>query len=324
MNVVIVTLLSLFCYLSGFFVLFTPLPLFYAFVKRGNKDGLAAALLAITVLFFLSSFALAKVMPGSSLESSFSSGGVQFFSLAYYGFFAILAYFLADGLRKPYNLQQWIGNSVFVSFGAMVGLFLLVEALGIVPIVSGMKAYLQLVVSELIALNKAAGVDARQLSVLAKHQTEISTFALQILPAVFFIFTLLCAVFNALLGSKVIKAGFKLPGRPELFRLSDQVVWLMIGAGIAFFLDAYLLHTSWIRVLALNLLFALSALYFLQGLAVIAYFLRKLRAHFFRTFIYVFIFLFFQTLGPLIVGLGIVDVWFNFRARMARKDKTIH
>jgi uncharacterized protein YybS (DUF2232 family) len=74
-------------------------------------------------------------------------------------------------------------------------------------------------------------------------------------------------------------------------------------------------------VAALNLILLLAACYFAQGLAVIAFFFHKNHVpRFLRGITYVLI-VFQQIFTLLVVGLGLFDLWGNFR-RLGKDNLT--
>ncbi|HXV50420.1 MAG TPA: DUF2232 domain-containing protein, partial [Candidatus Binatia bacterium] len=75
------------------------------------------------------------------------------------------------------------------------------------------------------------------------------------------------------------------------------------------------------RVAALNLLLVIGACYFAQGLAVIGFFFHKNNVpRFLRGLTYILI-VFQQIFTLLVVGLGLFDLWGDFR-RLGKNDLT--
>ncbi len=107
----------------------------------------------------------------------------------------------------------------------------------------------------------------------------------------------------------------------KTFRMPDGFVWFIIASGLAFFADHYLLHAGWLKTVGLNGLIAFGAIYFFQGLAVVSFYLGRVRMKFVRIAAYMSIIIFFQSMGLVLVGLGLADVWLHFRDR-PRLQKT--
>jgi uncharacterized protein YybS (DUF2232 family) len=89
----------------------------------------------------------------------------------------------------------------------------------------------------------------------------------------------------------------------------EVLVWGFIACGFALFVP----DLGLLRMVALNLLLAIGAFYFAQGLAVIGFFFHKNNVpRFLRGLTYVLI-VFQQIFTLLVVGLGLFDLWGDFR-----------
>ena len=95
----------------------------------------------------------------------------------------------------------------------------------------------------------------------------------------------------------------------------EALVWGLIVCGFSLFVP----DSGVVQVIALNLLLVIGAYYFAQGLAVIGFFFHKNKVpRFLRGLTYVLI-IFQQIFTLLVVGLGLFDLWGDFR-RLS-KDK---
>jgi len=99
------------------------------------------------------------------------------------------------------------------------------------------------------------------------------------------------------------------------FKNPDHLVWALIGAGFSLLIDHGVVQT-----VALNILAVAGFLYFMQGLAVVAYFFAAYRVPtFFRVFFYVLLVL--QAYLALAVALlGLFDLWGDFRRPRIREN----
>jgi uncharacterized protein YybS (DUF2232 family) len=140
---------------------------------------------------------------------------------------------------------------------------------------------------------------------------ELRVFIPRVLPALLLAGSLYTVWMNQVLGNWLLKKKEQAlaPWRDfKDWQLPDILVWgLIIGIGALLFLDEPL------NTAGLNLIVVLTALYFLQGLAVLASLLNRwalplpLR-------ILIYIFFTFQTLGVIsMVLLGVADTWADFR-----------
>jgi uncharacterized protein YybS (DUF2232 family) len=89
----------------------------------------------------------------------------------------------------------------------------------------------------------------------------------------------------------------------------EALVWGLIVCGFALFIPAL----GAVQVVAANVLVVICAYYFAQGLAVIGYFFHKNKVpRFLRGLTYLLI-VFQQIFTLLVVGLGLFDLWGDFR-----------
>ncbi|MBN2428127.1 MAG: YybS family protein [Deltaproteobacteria bacterium] len=97
--------------------------------------------------------------------------------------------------------------------------------------------------------------------------------------------------------------------------VTPWLIWVLIagGFGLAF-------GTGLVKILALNILVVLLPIYFVQGLALVAFFFWKKKfAPWFRTLGYVLI-LTINPLPVLVTGLGVFDLWVDFRKPRIKKE----
>lgn len=318
--VVLGAALSLALYLSGLLVMFTPLPLLYVGLTQRRRWAVFTACLGVAIMVLLQ--ASTFPLPGHGLLIGFPRTAVQFFSIVYYLFFAVIGLMLNEGMRRHWTMNQRWSRALAAGLVLGVSALLLVAKVGKVPLIAGIKSYIAATVEEVVRLKGLA--DGPSGSLLAEHTADIAAFAFDILPGVVFAFLLAAVVVNSLLGRRL--AGI-FPGRWDpsesltAFRLPDVIVWLPIASGIAFFAGTYRVGMSTVKLIALNLLVVAGALYFFQGLAVVVSLVRSLRVPMIRGFAYAALIVFFQAAAFFIVGLGVADVWVDFRHRLMRSKE---
>lgn len=323
--------MSLFLFVSGFFVVLTPLPLLYLFVAREPRSAIIAFTLAMATLFVVYRLILPGqgeavhgmmlTLPMTALLLHFSPGAVQFLATSYYLFFAVIAFVLGKGISQKWKLTRWLGVPIGLGllFAFLISLFS--ELSGAIPLVEGTRAYLLDTVTHVIDIQRRAGLAASPLDLLRERTDDIVGMALRLLPSVVFVFSLISVVLTGLLGRRIIgrKYLFRHLEQPTSFRLPDAAVWIVAGSGILFFIDAYVVSTPWLTILSLNMLVAAGALYFCQGLAVTAFWLQGIRIPMARAVAYLLLFVFLQVATMMMIGIGIADVWIDFRRRIRRQ-----
>ena len=104
----------------------------------------------------------------------------------------------------------------------------------------------------------------------------------------------------------------------EAFRswsVSPWLIWVLIAGGFSLALGS-----GPVEVLALNILVFLLPVYFLQGLAIVAFFFWKKKfAPWFRALGYALIVM-INPLPMLVTGIGIFDLWIDFRKPRIKKE----
>jgi len=91
--------------------------------------------------------------------------------------------------------------------------------------------------------------------------------------------------------------------------------------GVVFSLGALIFEGRPIKILALNALLVLGTVYFFQGLAILVHYLHQRGlGPFSRLFGYLMFLLFFKAIALLMVTLGFIDVWADFRKLKQKKE----
>ena len=160
------------------------------------------------------------------------------------------------------------------------------------------------------AIYEQAGVKGDDLAVLKQSMAMVASLLTRIYPA---LLTILLAIMTgcnlALVRRAAARTGIELAnGDFNAFRNLDTLIWLLIAAGFAM-----LAGHPIITVPALNVLVIVTALYFLQGLAVILTVItRQSFSGLLRVMLFMML-LFQPYLAALVAVLGIFDLWGDFR-----------
>ncbi len=98
-----------------------------------------------------------------------------------------------------------------------------------------------------------------------------------------------------------------------LWKAPELLVWFVIAGGVML-----LLPLSEFKLPGINLLIVVGTVYFLQGLAIVAFYLERMKMPFFvKGFLFAVLFL-QQFASMATAALGLFDVWFDFR-KLVRK-----
>lgn len=267
---------------------FVPQPVLLFGLKYGVVSGLGV-LVAAWLLLFLFAEELAFI----------------------YGVFAVMAGLLLGLLGKLRAIEYLVG--------AVAGAMLAVAA-GIAYYFFGswaamfqdLRAGMTQQIESAARMQEKMGLPAESISLLKDQAPQIVEMMLRLLPS------LLLLSFAFIVLINLLYIGRRFPERrSQWFALEnlrewkapEPLVWGLIFCGFALFVPIFPL----VGAVALNLLLVIGACYFAQGLAVIAFFFNKNNVpRFLRGLTYVLI-VFQQIFTLLVVGLGLFDLWGDFR-----------
>ncbi|MEE9259240.1 MAG: YybS family protein [Nitrospinaceae bacterium] len=274
----------------GIFVgVLAPSPLIIVYLQRGNRVGLA-----LLALVFLSLLAL--------------MGPRQ--AVLFFAEYAVLAIIMAETIRQRLDFDKCI---FFGALGpALLSIFfsfVLVSDDG-KSVTDVFQEQIETQYQKSMEILKGAG-DAKTDALPPPDEKVFRTFA-QAYPALITVGSLITAALNFAL---VRFFWIRFYG-PSLFSgrkfsewiLPDQMIWALILSGTAVYLT-----DAPPGVIGMNVLIVVGMIYFFQGLAIIKHFLeaRKVPA-FFQVLLLLLIFIQPLLIG-LVVGLGVFDLWVDFR-----------
>jgi uncharacterized protein YybS (DUF2232 family) len=218
---------------------------------------------------------------------------------------------LSEVLRKNYSIEMTVLYSTMLLLAlGLIFLFYFsaTEWKGPLTLI---ESYIADVVKENIDMYSQLSGSYEQTELLRKNAADITRFLTNLLPALVLAGTTFFVWLNVLLGRFLFQRhGMWYPDFEDLSRwkIPDKIVWFLIVSGIL-----VLLPVRVIRIVGLNILIILLFFYLFQGLSIINfYFNKKNMPMFIRVFCYVLIFV-QQFFLLLVVGLGLIDVWADFR-----------
>lgn len=271
---------------------FSPMPLGLLYQTKGPKAGRLGILLAALGAFLLIQF------------SDPLGGGY------YLLYFFAMAMVMGEAicLRLP---EDWtVGGSAGAAVVA-VGFLLMIGAM-----LSGQgpwqiwQAQWNLELQMVQGLYQDAGLDEASMKQLGLALEQFGRLVFHLAPGILASASLLVAWLNFLLirrlGRRAL-AGIKV-GDLTMFRSPEKMVWpLIASAGVMVFTDGWLFWTG------ANLILVLGVVYFFQGMAVVAFWLKKKNAPpLLKIAIYVLVAVEFF-LAILLAAVGLFDMWFNLR-----------
>ncbi len=330
-------------YLSGLFVLWTPLPLLLCYGRRGRGSYAIAFLSAALGLIVLYGFLLRDTggeltwtqsfaLPGFGLKGFFGSSVAWTSGLLYFAYYGVLAGLLGWAQERRFSIDRTFGLSVAIPALAIVVLALGVTVFGGLDLVAQARAYLLNVLDKVVSMGSATGITSQELRFVEMRRDDIVEQTLRMLPAgllIGSIVTIWCNVLAARLwrprkGREAAVTLFQHFGSLTRWRLNEKAIWVPIVAGAIYFFDYYVgpeRTLGFFGVIAVNLLWLSGIFYFLQGLAIVAFFVQKKSSLFIKVLVYGVLVLFFQILALFVTALGLFDVWFDFRKRSEKQKE---
>lgn len=297
-TLVIFTVTSYLPILGFFCALFIPLPTLFYRSKLGRNTGVIVPAAAL--------FVMAVVLGGIAVDLVF------FLELLLLGF--MMGEFLAMNLSVEKTILYTCSAVIVSGFFGLV-LYSNVSSMGISVLVSD---YIAKNLELTMVLYESMGVSDESLVQLSNSLEQIHYVLVRIVPAMVIGSTLFVAWINLLLARGILTAkGVFFPdfGRLNHWKAPDALIWLFIGCG-----GMLLMPGNSLKMLGLNGLMILLTVYFLQGIAVVSYYFEKKRfPRALRLFLYTLIAL-QQFILLLIIGLGLFDIWLNFRKLKTNKN----
>lgn len=268
----------------------TPLPVYLVGRRLGN---LAALLLALAV--FLLVFA---IQPGLAIIIEFLGFGEL-----------LLMGFLLSGLESRGYTADWAIIYTVVALTTLSLLFLSMQVYvtGVTP--REILAQKTLEITEMLTGAFAGGDMSSRLQVLGAPLDKLKHLIQYLLPALVITNTGLVAWLNLVLARQALLALDWGKPEPPLYHWSapDWLIFPVLAAGFLLLVPVHM-----VRLVSLNVLVILSLLYFCQGVAVIAIWFQRYRVpRPIRCIGYPMLFL--HPLFILVIIIGLVDVWLDFR-----------
>jgi uncharacterized protein YybS (DUF2232 family) len=163
-----------------------------------------------------------------------------------------------------------------------------------------------------LRVHEKMGFPQESLNLFSEKIPEIVEQMLRLLPSLLFVSLCLVVLLNVLFLLR------RFPERREQWlsiatfrewKCPEPLVWALIACGFAVFVPA----SEWVTIAALNVLLVTGVCYFIQGLAIVAFFFHKNNVpRFLRSATYILI-IFQQIFTLLVAALGLFDLWGDFR-----------
>jgi uncharacterized protein YybS (DUF2232 family) len=288
-------------FLSGFYIpllgmMFTPVPLVLAYVRRGRPEGLAA----IGISAAVAGFVVGPVIGWPTTTVLLLGCG-------------LLAVGLAEGI-----LRQWKPESaVIVSGLPPVAVLTLVATRFFLRTHKNPVTFVETFLHEQRALTAKLYTDLKLTEVAAAVQAVPDTFMhylVLMLPGIVVTSMLLVAAACFALAVRIITRrpgtapALAVPTTLALWHAPDVWVWGLIAT-----LALIVVPNETVKITGWNLAILYAVIYLIQGISIVEHYLRKARVQpVVRGLLYAIILALPPTVAC-VMALGVVDIWADFR-----------
>jgi|YNPNPStandDraft_1061719.scaffolds.fasta_scaffold66285_2 uncharacterized protein YybS (DUF2232 family) len=269
-----------------------PLPIILTISRAGWWAGLLVAGGALAVNFYIGQISTLRLEALPLLHLTF------------------LAAALAWLASRAYPAEAVIGGAALGGMIIQVGLFVFMAyQQGLKPL-----AYLEQTVTSVWSdvshlLDQGQGLE-KELAQLDLTMADLLSWVVRLTPAMLFVNNTLVALVNYLCSRALNEPGPWAPPKVPLpcWEAPGWLVFVLIGTGFALLVPSQVL-----QVVALNLLLVCLLLYFLQGVAIIAFgFQRYQVPRLLRWTIYLLLIL-LKPAMVLVILMGVTDLWLDYR-----------
>ena len=290
---------SIYMPIVGFFsALFIPLPTLYYRSKLGRAKGAAVPILASILMIA----AIGKV----SIDT------LLFIELLFLGFV------LSELVELNLSVEKTVlyACALVITTGTIV--IFIYSNIRDLQIYSLITEYVKKNLELTLALYENMGVSQESIHMLSNSLESIQYVLVRIIPALVVSSTLFISWTSLLLAKPLLRSRklfFPSYDSLKLWKAPEHLVWGIIACGVTL-----LLPNKAIKVFGLNGLLILMTVYFFQGIAIVSfYFEKKKFPRMLRFVLYSFIAL-QQIILLVVIGLGLFDIWLNFRKLGVNED----
>jgi len=278
--------------------LFIPLPTLFYRSKLGRKTG---AIIPVLTILLMTVF-----LGGVSIDILF------FFELLLLGFI----------LSELFELDLTVEKTMLYasSFVVLTGIVCLlfysqVSNTGIIALVS---EYVAKNLELTLALYENMGVSAENIQMISASLNNIQYVLVRIIPAIVVTSTVFVSWSCLLIAKPMLKSKelfYPAFGSLNLWKAPESLVWGVIGSGVML-----ILPYKTLKIIGLNILLVLMTIYFFQGIAIVSFYFEKKQFSRMLRFVLYSLIALQQIVLLVVIGLGIFDMWLNFRKLEIKRD----
>ena len=279
--------------------LFIPLPILFYRSKLGRRTGAIIPIITIMVMI--------TVLGGISIDILF------FVELLLLGF--VLSELIELDLSIEKTMLYACGSVIFVGIAGL----LFYSNLSDKGIYAFVAEYISKNLKLTLEIYENMGVSQDSIHMISNSLENIKYVLIRIIPALVVASTFFVSWTNLLVAKPILKSrGLFYPsfGSLKIWKAPEFLIWVIIGCGLLL-----LLPEKTFKIIGLNGLLIMLTVYFFQGIAIVSfYFEKKKFPRVLKVFLYSLIAL-QQAVLLVIIGLGLFDMWLNFRKLEPSPDK---
>ncbi len=284
---------SIFPFVGPFLSIFIPIPILVYYGRLGRIHGLMVAILAVLMAHFM---AAALHLPLNSIVI------IQF---------ALLGVLMAEMIAKEISVEKSIIVPSFSLFLITLVLILFEAIANHSTPTAILHQYFIETLNDTLSIYRALGIPDEQMKKIEESADLVIAAFTRIAPALFLCITALIVWINLVVCKRIFQRwGLSFPDFGDLtcWRSHETLVWLLIGCG-----SGMLIPMEAVRTVCMNGLLIMLLVYFFQGIAIVAYFFKTYRVPPIIKIIGYLLIIIQQLMLVLVVGLGLFDLWFDFR-----------
>jgi uncharacterized protein YybS (DUF2232 family) len=332
------SLLTLGLFFSGFVVFLTPLPFIYHQFKEKDVSIyeiawpsllIIAAVYAFGIDFFYqfseahpTAYYFVLPIPYLGMAKHFSHSTVMLLGIGTFVMYVALSHLVALGLSQT---QKKCFSVMFFSVLGVFGACLLYGLIVVLPQQASFLMAYQTALDEalktFVETQRQSGLSMGQILAVEAVLRESLKNIFYLMPIVVLFFVSLVYYINTIVAKRFFAVYFPRLRKLKLtlFKTPFVLIWFIIALLFSLLINELIINSTFIFYAVLNCLLGVALVFMFQGIAVFIFILDKKNIQgFARLFVFLFMLILGEVVFLVLLTLGLVDTWFDFRHR----DKT--
>jgi uncharacterized protein YybS (DUF2232 family) len=287
-------------FVGPFFGLLTPLPFLYYSTKLGLYQGVKLAALAFLIIVLIVELA--------------GQSHIVLFGLE----FSLLGLILAVIFKRKFGIGQTIFlATMFMLLLGFSSLFFIALSKNMGPIEIVLN-FFNVQLKEAVKAYEGMGIPREKGIELEMYGKAFIDIISRTYPSLMIIGTGFAVWLNVVIARPLFRMGnLEYPDfvAMDRWQAPDSLIWVVIVSGFALFLSS-----GGIKLLAINALIVMMAIYFFHGLSIVLFFLNKYNVPSWARLGIYFLIIVQQLFFAILALTGLFDQWFDFRKIQKKID----